>query len=138
MVVLTSGKEGAHREPAAEIDGRLTTGNHTGSPRRKDNPRTGNPLGISLEKAAQEFVDATSEPPFLYQLPPEEGRKAVDSVQDSPIDKPAIGEEWITVPGGPTGSMRARIVKPQGATGTLPVIVYTHGAGWVFGDAHDA
>ncbi|MBF6465192.1 alpha/beta hydrolase [Nocardia beijingensis] len=97
---------------------------------------SGNPLGISLEPAAQEFVDATSQPPFLYQLPPEEGRKAVDGVQDSPIFKPAIDEEWITVEGGPTGSVRVRIVRPQGATGTLPVIVYTHGAGWVFGDAH--
>ncbi|MCC3326530.1 alpha/beta hydrolase [Nocardia abscessus] len=97
---------------------------------------SGNPLGISLEPAAQEFVDATSQPPFLYQLPPEEGRKAVDGVQDSPIFKPEIDEEWITVEGGPTGSVRVRIVKPQGATGTLPVIVYTHGAGWVFGDAH--
>ncbi|WP_431955822.1 alpha/beta hydrolase [Nocardia lijiangensis] len=97
---------------------------------------TGNPLNISLEQAAQEFVDATSQPPFLYQLPPEEGRKAVDSVQDSPIDKPEIDEEWITVEGGPTGSVRARIVKPRNATATLPVIVYTHGAGWVFGNAH--
>ncbi|WP_030516713.1 alpha/beta hydrolase [Nocardia sp. NRRL WC-3656] len=97
---------------------------------------TGNPLGVSLEPAAQEFVDATSQPPFLYQLPPEEGRKAVDSVQDSPIEKPAIDEEWITVEGGPTGSVRARIVKPRGVTDILPVIVYTHGAGWVFGDAH--
>lgn len=97
---------------------------------------SGNPHHLSLEPAAQEFVDATSQPPFLYQLPPEEGRKAVDSVQDSPIDKPEIDEEWITVEGGPTGSVRARIVKPQGVTEPLPVIVYTHGAGWVFGDAH--
>ncbi|MEU1548637.1 alpha/beta hydrolase [Nocardia sp. NPDC005745] len=97
---------------------------------------SGNPLGISLEPAAQEFVDATSQPPFLYQLAPEEGRKAVDSVQDAPIFKPEIDEEWITVEGGPTGSVRVRIVKPQGVTETLPVIVYTHGAGWVFGDAH--
>ncbi|MGF6886447.1 acetyl esterase [Nocardia sp. GAS34] len=96
----------------------------------------GNPHGISLEPAAQAFVDATSEPPFLYQLAPEEGRKTVDGVQDSPIFKPEIDEEWITVEGGPTGQVRARIVKPKNATGTLPVIIYTHGAGWVFGDAH--
>lgn len=96
----------------------------------------GNPHGISLEPAAQAFVDATSEPPFLYQLAPEEGRKTVDGVQDSPIDKPAIDEEWVTVEGGPTGSVRVRIVKPAGSTGPLPVIVYTHGAGWVFGNAH--
>ncbi len=40
------------------------------------------------------------------------------------------------MPGRPTGSVRARIVKPVGTTGTLPVIVYVHGAGWVFGNAH--
>ncbi|WP_432511472.1 alpha/beta hydrolase [Kineococcus sp. SYSU DK001] len=96
----------------------------------------GNPKNLSLEPAAQAFVDATSEPPFLYQLPPEEGRKAVDGVQDEPIDKPAVDEQWITVPGGPTGSVQVRVVKPVGATGQLPVVVYTHGAGWVFGDAH--
>ncbi|WP_307629170.1 alpha/beta fold hydrolase [Streptomyces turgidiscabies] len=47
-----------------------------------------------------------------------------------------MDEEWITVSGGPTGSVRARIVKPAGAEGTLPVILYIHGAGWVFGNAH--
>ncbi|ARC58615.1 Carboxylesterase NlhH [Frondihabitans sp. 762G35] len=95
-----------------------------------------NPQNIALEPAAQEFSEATSNPPFLYQLTPEEGRKAVDGVQDSEIFKPEIDEEWITVEGGPTGSVPTRIVKPKGATGTLPVILYTHGAGWVFGDAH--
>ncbi len=96
----------------------------------------GNPKNIALEPAAQAFVDATGEPPFLFQLPPEEGRKAVDSVQDEPIDKPEVDDEWIEVPGGPSGSVKVRIVRPQGATGVLPVILYTHGAGWVFGDAH--
>jgi acetyl esterase len=38
--------------------------------------------------------------------------------------------------GGPTGTVKVRLVKPVGASGPLPVIVYTHGAGWVFGDAH--
>lgn len=96
----------------------------------------GNPNNISLEPQAQAFVDATSEPPFLYQLPVEEGRKAVDSVQDEPIFKPDIAEEWIEVPGGPSGPVQVRIVKPPTATGNLPVILYIHGAGWVFGDAH--
>jgi acetyl esterase/lipase len=96
----------------------------------------GNPHNLALEPAAQAFVDATSEPPFLYQLAPEEGRKAVDGVQDEPIEKPEIDEEWIEVPGGPSGVVKVRIVKPKGATGTLPVVLYIHGAGWVFGDAH--
>ncbi|MGW2938870.1 alpha/beta hydrolase [Streptomyces sp. NPDC001156] len=89
-----------------------------------------------LEPAAQAFAEATANPPYLFDLGPAEGRKAVDEVQSGEIEKPAVGEEWITVPGGPTGEVRARIVRPAGATGVLPVIVYIHGAGWVFGNAH--
>ncbi|MFE6099763.1 alpha/beta hydrolase [Streptomyces laurentii] len=89
-----------------------------------------------LEPAAREFAEATSRPPFLFQIPPAEGRKVVDDVQSGPVALPAVDEEWVTVPGGPTGEVRVRIVRPAGATGTLPVIVYIHGAGWVFGNAH--
>ncbi|QNG20651.1 alpha/beta hydrolase [Rhodococcus triatomae] len=89
-----------------------------------------------LETEAAEFAAATDTPPFLFQLPPAEGRKTVDEVQSAEIDKPEIDEEWITVEGGPTGSVKVRIVRPAGASGTLPVIFFIHGAGWVFGNAH--
>jgi acetyl esterase/lipase len=95
-----------------------------------------NPLKITLEPAAQEFVEATANPPFLFQLPVEEARAEVDAVQAGPVDKPAVDERWVSVEGGPTGEVQARIVTPVGATGPLPVIVYVHGAGWVFGNAH--
>jgi acetyl esterase/lipase len=94
------------------------------------------PSAQVLEPAAAEFAAATANPPYLFDLGPVEGRKTVDEVQSGDIAKPEVDEEWITVPGGPTGSVKARIVKPAGATGTLPVIVYIHGAGWVFGNAH--
>ena len=93
-------------------------------------------LRPTLEPEAQAFSDATANPPFLPDLGPEKGRIAVDDVQSGEIAKPTIDEEWITVPGGPTGEVKVRIVKPAGAQGTLPVIFYIHGAGWVFGDAH--
>ncbi|MDX3135390.1 alpha/beta hydrolase [Streptomyces europaeiscabiei] len=89
-----------------------------------------------LEPAAAAFAEATANPPFLFELPPAEGRKAVDEVQSGEIEKPEIDEEWVTVSGGPTGSVRARIVRPAGAEGVLPVVLYIHGAGWVFGNAH--
>ncbi|GAA3718778.1 alpha/beta hydrolase [Streptomyces tremellae] len=103
---------------------------------------TTTPAAPVLEPAAAAFAEATSTPPFLFQLPPAEGRAAVDEVQSGGLDElpaaanPAADEEWVTVQGGPTGSVRARIVRPAGATGTLPVILYLHGAGWVFGNAH--
>jgi acetyl esterase/lipase len=94
---------------------------------------TANPHNISLEPAAQAFAEATDQPPYLFQIPPAEGRKAVDGVQDGPIELPAADIETLTdIPGVP----EVRIVRPEGATGTLPVIVYIHGAGWVFGDFH--
>ncbi|MEU1134419.1 alpha/beta hydrolase [Streptomyces sp. NPDC005900] len=89
-----------------------------------------------LEPAAAAFAEATAQPPYLFELPPAEGRKAVDEVQSGEIAKPEIDEEWVTVQGGPTGSVRARVVRPRGSTGPLPVILYIHGAGWVFGNAH--
>ncbi|WP_329223398.1 alpha/beta hydrolase [Streptomyces sp. NBC_01485] len=89
-----------------------------------------------LEPAAQAFAEATANPPFLFDLPPAEGRKAVDEVQSGEIVLPAVDEEWVTVEGGPARSVRARIVRPAGAEGVLPVVLYIHGAGWVFGNAH--
>ncbi|MEV2255079.1 alpha/beta hydrolase [Streptomyces sp. NPDC050147] len=94
------------------------------------------PVVPVLEPAAAAFAEATSRPPFLFDLAPEEGRKAVDEVQSGPVELPEVDEEWVTVPGGPTGSVRARIVRPAGVSGSLPVILYIHGAGWVFGNAH--
>ncbi|MFF9779928.1 alpha/beta hydrolase [Streptomyces sp. NPDC013978] len=89
-----------------------------------------------LEPAAAAFAEATANPPYLFDLGPIEGRKVVDEVQSGDIAKPAVDEEWVTVPGGPTGEVRARLVRPAGAEGVLPVILYIHGAGWVFGNAH--
>ncbi|MFD9130694.1 alpha/beta hydrolase [Kitasatospora sp. NPDC059571] len=89
-----------------------------------------------LEAAAAAFAEATAKPPFLFDLAPAEGRAAVDEVQSGEVAEPAVDEEWISVEGGPTGSVKARIVKPLGTTGPLPVILYVHGAGWVFGNAH--
>ncbi|MFB4283574.1 alpha/beta hydrolase [Nonomuraea sp. MTCD27] len=95
---------------------------------------------VVLEKAAQQFADANAKPPFIYELPPEQGREVLEKLQSDPdVPKPEIDEEWIQVQGGPTGVIPVRIVKPKGATRTLPVIFYIHGAGWVFGSArtHD-
>src|SRR5690349_16400362 len=86
---------------------------------------------VVLEPAAQAFAEATANPPYLYELAPAEGRKVVDDTQAGSIDKPAVDDEWITASG-----VKTRIVRPAGATGVLPVILYIHGAGWVFGNAH--
>ncbi len=90
---------------------------------------------VVLEQASQEFVDATSTPPFIYELTPGEARKVLDDVQAAPIEKLPVDERWITVP-AEVGDVRVRIVTPPGVTGTLPAILYMHGGGWVLGNAH--
>jgi len=93
---------------------------------------------VVLEPAAQEFADATSTPPLIYELDYPDARKVLDDVQAEPVEKLPIDEEWITVPAD-VGDARVRVIKPQGAGGVLPVILYMHGGGWVLGNAgtHD-
>src|SRR3954465_953560 len=94
---------------------------------------TSNPV---LEPAAKEFADATPNPPFLFDLGPDKGREVVDDVQSGEIAKPDVDITDTTVSGGQLGTVSVRILRPRGSTGPLPVIVYIHGAGWVFGNAH--
>ena len=93
---------------------------------------------VMLEPAAQAFVEATADPPFLYDMTPADARKVLEDAQSGPVRKLPVDEEWITVP-AQVGDVRVRIIRPQGATGTLPVIVYMHGGGWILGNAgtHD-
>lgn len=84
-----------------------------------------------LEPAAAEFAAATAQPPFLFEIAPEEGRKAVDEVQSGAIAKPEVDEQWVELDG-----FKVRVIRPAGLEGPLPVVLYIHGAGWVFGNAH--
>ncbi|MFF5030247.1 alpha/beta hydrolase [Streptomyces collinus] len=91
-----------------------------------------------LEPAAQEIADATSKPPFLYELGPEGARKVLDDIQAAPVDKLDVTEQWVTVPAD-VGEVRVRIVKPVDVGQGAPVVLYVHGGGWILGNAgtHD-
>lgn len=93
---------------------------------------------VVLEPAAQDVAEAFSKPPFLYEMTPADARKVLTDAQSAPVSKLPVDEEWITVP-AQVGDVRVRIIKPQGTTGMLPVIVYMHGGGWILGNAetHD-
>jgi acetyl esterase/lipase len=41
---------------------------------------------------------------------------------------PAVDEESVSVIGAPAGSVKVRVVRPKGAYGVLPVILFIHGA----------
>jgi len=93
---------------------------------------------IVLEPPAQKITDAFSKPPFLYEMAPADARQVLEEAQSGPVSKLPVDEEWITVPSA-AGEVRVRLIKPQGAAGMLPVIVYMHGGGWILGNAstHD-
>jgi acetyl esterase/lipase len=93
---------------------------------------------IVLEPAAQAFADAAAQPPQLYELSPDAARAVLDEVQAAPVDKLPVDDEWLVVPAA-VGDVAVRIMRPVGATGTLPVILYMHGGGWILGnsDTHD-
>ncbi len=94
---------------------------------------------VQLEPEAQAFADATAKPPFLADLGPEKGRDAVNAVQSEPIEKLPVNIEDLVIDGAPGGHVSIHILRPMNAPATLPVILYNHGAGWVFGNnlTHD-
>ena len=73
--------------------------------------------------------------PPLYTLTPTEARNVLSGLQAGPIEKLPAEIENKTIPGGPNGEISIQIVRPQGSDNeTLPVVMYTHGGGWVLGN----
>ena len=91
---------------------------------------------VVLEPAAQGFAAATADPPYLFDLGPVEGRRTVDGLQSGKVEKPDVEMTDTTIAGGPSGAVSVRILRPKNAQGQLPVILYTHGGGWVVGNRH--
>jgi acetyl esterase/lipase len=99
---------------------------------------TSNVLTV-LEPDAQAFADAVATPPFITELGPEKGREVLESVQlDAGAARPDVQIEDLTID-GPDGPVAVRVLKPTAPVDRLPVILYTHGGGWVFGSpiTHD-
>ncbi|MGW4995603.1 alpha/beta hydrolase [Streptomyces mirabilis] len=97
----------------------------------------GNPPA-KLEKIDQDFLNelAAAGGPPLYKLSYKGARKVLDDLQSKPVTKLPAEITERTLPVGPGGSVSVRIVRPPGVKGPLPGIIYTHGGGWVLGDAH--
>jgi len=91
---------------------------------------------VVLEPAAQKFADKAAQRPYLHDLSPSKGRTTIDDVQSDDTDLSPADIEELRIPGGPSGEVSLRIVRPRNAPATLPVVLYVHGAGWVFGNGH--
>jgi acetyl esterase len=92
-----------------------------------------------LEPMTQDFLDMVGETPVPCLERPDEARGALSRIQSGAVGRPSAEVEDVSVPVGPTGSVRVRIIRPAGAQTPLPVIVYIHGGGWALGgcDTHD-
>src|SRR5215212_1461775 len=83
------------------------------APHAPRHPVRPTPPRCSVAPAAREFADATAKPPFLFDLGPIEGRKTVDQVQAGEVARPDVDVEDTAVPGGPSGQVSVRILRPK-------------------------
>src|ERR671910_2024060 len=102
-----------------------TTHNHTG-----------------IEQKTKAFLKTLQEQggPPIYTLSPEEARAVLSNLQAaSPVAILPADIENRTILGGPNGQISIQIIRPPSSNETLPVVVYTHGGGWVLGgfDTHE-
>src|SRR6185436_12498643 len=96
----------------------------------------------TVEKKTKLFLEKLQQSggPPLYTLTPTEARKVLSGLQAAPIEKLPAEIENKTIPVGPNGEISIQIVRPLGSGNeTLPVVMYTHGGGWVLGnfDTHE-
>jgi acetyl esterase len=93
---------------------------------------------FNLERSARELTEAIAKGPPLTGVSLADARKAVEAAQSAPISMPDIDESWVTLSSA-FGDFDVRIVRPQGSTGLLPVVLYMHGGGWILGSwiTHD-
>ena len=91
---------------------------------------------VILEKKAQEFIDKTSKPPFLYELPVEMARKKLEELQNQPVYKFPANVLKINFKTKKYECINVYLLIPINNISINKVIFYTHGAGWVYGSFH--
>jgi acetyl esterase len=93
-----------------------------------------------LEPVTQAFVDSLAGAPPLYTLSPHAARDVLAGAQKSVkvTLAPASSEDRV-LNVGPKGRTNIRVYRPGKFNGQLPVVIYTHGGGWLLGDreTHD-
>ncbi len=91
---------------------------------------------VSPDLATSQFLKALNggTGPAINTMTPTQARQVLIGAQNSvkvdlsgiDVSNKTIEQDGITVP--------ITIVRPQGATGTLPVFMFFHGGGWILGD----
>ncbi len=93
-------------------------------------------MRTSIEPHTQAWLDAIAGAPPINELSPHEAREALRSIQRSvPVRPSTATVEKGVIPGGPTGEVEVRIVRPERPRTGLPLLLHCHGGGWILGDA---
>ena len=90
---------------------------------------------VPLEPAAEAVCNQSSVPPLIFQMPPEQGRRALEEMQDMPVYKYPADISSVCVNTGMWGSIPVYFIAPKEEK-IRNIIFYIHGAGWVFGSFH--
>ena len=89
----------------------------------------------AIDRRTRAFLrDINKDSSPFWELPGDEPRRIVTALQDkTPVDLSgiAIDERMITVD---DRTITLYVVRPEGATGTLPVFMFFHGAVWIAGN----
>ncbi|MDE5899273.1 MAG: alpha/beta hydrolase [Treponemataceae bacterium] len=88
---------------------------------------------VPLEAAAEEFCVQSAVPPLIFELAPEDGRKALEGAQESPVFMHPASVSSQEFGCGAWGRIPVYTVRPQNEAPARDVIFYIHGAGWVYG-----
>jgi acetyl esterase len=97
-----------------------------------------------IEQKTRSFLETLEKRggPPIYTLSPQEARSVLSNLQaTNPVAMLPADIESRTIPAGPNGqNVSIRVVRPPGnREKTLPVVIFTHGGGWVLGgfDTHE-
>jgi len=97
-------------------------------------------MSLAQARAFLEALEAQGGPP-IYTLPYADARAVLDKAQVAAnVARPPADIDDRKVPGGPKGEVSIRILRPNPRpAGSLPIVMYFHGGGWVLGnkDTHD-
>ncbi|SCI45383.1 Lipase 2 [uncultured Clostridium sp.] len=91
---------------------------------------------VPLEPQAEAVCQASSKPPLIFELPVVQGRMVLEEAQDSPVYKYPARAKRVVVNTGRWGAIPVYLVEPETVCTPANVILYIHGAGWVFGSYH--
>lgn len=94
-------------------------------------------LNPTVSQFLQDLAKQNAAP--IYTLAPVDARKVLDTVQASSVNTMPAEVKDLVIPISSDKNIPVRIVRPEGRKEILPVVLYSHGGGWVLGnkDTHD-